>query len=215
MPSGSRPYRTRGSDRLRMAAAIAVSVLAVLAGILLVNLFNPQSDSDDDVTAAGASPIRTESAERTSPPEPAESAASTAPAPSTRPAEPTDEATTRPPAPTTAAATPKPGSDPAGPHAFAPVIVLNNSRIAKLADRAADKVEAAGFKVERTGNYVGQYNVPVTTVFYDPEDAEAARTLLETVPGIDRMVPRAETRIIETDTLILVITRDFPAGDQP
>ncbi|CUU57733.1 LytR cell envelope-related transcriptional attenuator [Parafrankia irregularis] len=210
MPSGSHPYRNRGSDRLRTAAATAVAVLAVLAGILLVNLFN--GDTDDEVAAAGASPTRAASAEPT---RPAETTEPTRPAESTRPAETTEPTPSRQATPTTAPATPKPGSDPAAPHVVAPVIVLNNSRIAKLADRAADKVEAAGFKVERTGNYVGQYNVPVTTVFYDPEDAEAARTLLETVPGVDRMVPRAETRIVETDTLILVITRDFPAGDQP
>ncbi|EFC82412.1 LytR C-terminal domain-containing protein [Parafrankia sp. EUN1f] len=213
MPSGSHPYRNRGSDRLRTAAATAVAVLAVLAGILLVNLFN--GDTDDEVAAAGASPTRAESAEPTRPAETTEPTRPTRPAESTRPAETTEPTPSRQATPTTAPATPKPGSDPAAPHVFAPVVVLNNSRIKGLADRAADKVEAAGFKVERVNNYVGQYNVPVTTVFYDPEDAEAARTLLETVPGVDRMVPRAETRIIETDTLILVITRDFPAGDQP
>ncbi|WP_018636289.1 LytR C-terminal domain-containing protein [Parafrankia elaeagni] len=200
MPSGSHDtFRHREGDRLRMAAATAVAVLAVLAGILLVNLFNGPPDSDPDDAA---------------PPPPA--VADTPSQPSTPPQTPTRSPT--PTAVPTPPPSPMPQSAPAAPAAprvFAPVVVLNNSRIKGLADDAADRVEAAGFRVERVGNYLSRYNVPVSTVFYDPEDADAARTLLETVPGVERMVPREETRIIETDTLILVVTRDFPAGNQP
>jgi hypothetical protein len=89
-------------------------------------------------------------------------------------------------------------------------VIFNNSRIAKLADAAVAPVEAAGFRVERVGNYNATYNVPVTTVFYDAGDEAAARTMLATVPGVQRMMPRSQTRILSTGALILVVTRDFP-----
>ncbi|MEX5707266.1 MULTISPECIES: LytR C-terminal domain-containing protein [unclassified Parafrankia] len=218
MPRGSHDFsRHPGGDRLRMAGAALVAVLAVLAGILLVNLFNGSGDSDDGaapaVTGEPAAPSgepaqgadRPEDSSSPTPSERATPSRSPSPTPGPRPSPTPQSAPAQPPAaPATGA-----------PKVFAPVVVLNNSRIAGLADSAANRVEAAGFRVERVGNYLGQYNVPVSTVFYDPEDADAARTLLETVPGVERMVPRAETRIIETDTLILVVTRDFPTDDQP
>lgn len=92
-----------------------------------------------------------------------------------------------------------------------PVVVLNNSRISGLADAAAAQVQAAGFPVDRVGNYVSIYNVPESTVFYEDGHADAARALQRAVPGIKRTVPRSETRIISTGTLILVVTREFPA----
>ncbi|MEX5634305.1 LytR C-terminal domain-containing protein [Parafrankia sp. FMc2] len=210
MPSGSHDtFRHREGDRLRMAAATAVAVLAVLAGILLVNLFNGPPDSDPDEAASAAPAVGTPSRPST-PPQTPSGSPTRSPTPTAVPTPPPTPMPQSAPAEPPTAAPP-----PAAPRVFAPVVVLNNSRVAGLADDAADRVEAAGFRVERVGNYLSRYNVPVSTVFYDPEDADAARTLLETVPGVERMVPREETRIIETDTLILVITRDFPAGDQP
>ncbi|WP_020572848.1 LytR C-terminal domain-containing protein [Parafrankia discariae] len=217
MPRGSHDFsRHPGGDRLRMAGAAGVAVLAVLAGILLVNLLNGSGDSDGAAPAVAGGPAapsggptpgadRPEDSASPTPSERATPSRSPSPTPAPRPSPTPQSAPAQPPAP--------PGTG--APKVFAPVVVLNNSRIAGLADSAADRVEAAGFRVERVGNYLSQYNVPVSTVFYDPEDADAARTLLETVPGVGRMVPRAETRIIETDTLILVVTRDFPTDDQP
>ncbi|MCM3924429.1 LytR C-terminal domain-containing protein, partial [Frankia sp. AiPs1] len=123
---------------------------------------------------------------------------------------------TTPPAERPASPTPVPPPAPRSqrPTVTAPVVVLNNSRVSGLAEVAAGQVEAAGFPVERTGNFQSVYNVPVSTVFYDDDDAAAAQALKDAVPGIEKIVPRSQTRIVSTDTLILVITRDFPADPE-
>jgi hypothetical protein len=97
---------------------------------------------------------------------------------------------------------------------FATVTIFNDSRIPGLAQDAIAPVEAAGFTVDRVGNFLSVYDTPVTTVFFDPEDEAAARTMLDTVPGVERMVPRAQTSILGTGTLILVVTRDFPVNSE-
>ncbi|ABD13739.1 hypothetical protein ThrDRAFT_01248 [Frankia casuarinae] len=207
-----RPHRWR-PDRLHTLGAGVVAVLAVLAGILVVNLLNGSSNTDGSTTQVAA-PTRsarpgTDQAGggRTTPAPPPHRAAAPAPGPR---ATKTASASPKPtPAPSASTATKPPA--PPGPKATAPVVVLNNSRIAGLAEVAAKQVESAGFRVERVGNYQSIYNVPVTTVFYDDADADAARALKEAMPGIESIVPRSKTRIVSTDTLILVITRDFPA----
>ncbi|WP_462186153.1 MULTISPECIES: LytR C-terminal domain-containing protein [unclassified Frankia] len=207
-----RPHRRR-PDRLHTLGAGVVAVLAVLAGILVVNLLNGPSDADGSTTQVAAP---THSARpgtdqagggRTTPAPSPHRAAATSPAPgpgATKTAPASLEPT---PAPSASTATKPPA--PPGPKATAPVVVLNNSRVAGLAEVAAKQVESAGFRVERVGNYQSIYNVPVTTVFYDDDDA--ARALKEAMPGIESIVPQSKTRIVSTDALILVITRDFPA----
>jgi hypothetical protein len=93
---------------------------------------------------------------------------------------------------------------------FAPVTIFNHSRIKGQAQAAVERVEAAGFRVDRVGNFIATWNTPVTTVYYDPEHAAAARTMLERVRGVERAVPRSKTDILPTGTLILVVTKDFP-----
>jgi hypothetical protein len=93
---------------------------------------------------------------------------------------------------------------------FTTVTIYNDSRVQGLAQAAVAPVEAAGFTVDRVTGYYSRYDVPVTTVFYDPEDEAAARTMLDTVAGVERMIPRSDTDIRETGTLILVVTKDFP-----
>ncbi|CAJ65319.1 MULTISPECIES: LytR C-terminal domain-containing protein [Frankia] len=199
----------RRADRLHAVAAGAVAVLAVLAGILLVNLVNGSSDPERPKPVAApahtpddAGPSPSASAHRTTPA--ASPTRRPSPAATTPPAE-------RPPSPTPA---PPPAAQSHRPTVTAPVVVLNNSRVSGLAEVAAGRVEAAGFTVERTGNFQSVYNVPVSTVFYDDDDAAAAQALKDAVPGIEKIVPRSQTRIVSTDTLILVITRDFPADPE-
>jgi hypothetical protein len=93
---------------------------------------------------------------------------------------------------------------------FEPVVILNNSRIQGQADAAVERVEAAGFRVDRVGNYLSTYDVPVPTVFYDPGHEAAARTMRDRVPGIKMIKPKSETDIHSPDPLILVVTKDFP-----
>ncbi len=195
----------RPADRLHAVVAGAVAVIAVLVGILLVNLLNGKSDPEppNPVTAPsrapdGGSPSPSPSVHRTTP----------AVSPTHRPS----PAATTPPAERPASAAPaQPGRR---PPVTAPVVVLNNSRISGLAEKAAGQVEAAGFPVERTGNFQSLYDVPVSTVFYDDSDAAAAQALKDAIPGIEKIVPRSQTRIVSTDALILVITRDFPADPE-
>jgi hypothetical protein len=179
-----------------------VAILAVLAGILLVNLLNSPSDHgpvSGSASRPGASATPAPTGATSSGPASGRPTASTSPRS-------THAATT--PAPRPSAGRSAAPSGP--PRVFAPVVIFNDSRISRLADAAVAPVEAAGFRVERVGNYNSTYNVPATTVFYDAGDEAAARTMLATVPGVQRMVPRSQTRILQTGTLILVVTRDFP-----
>jgi hypothetical protein len=90
---------------------------------------------------------------------------------------------------------------------FAPVSVYNNSRIQGLGSQAAKKVRAAGFEVKRVTGVFGQW--AKTTVYYDPPQQAAAQTLIGLVPGIERALPRPRW-LLRTNTLILIVTRDFP-----
>ncbi|SNQ52074.1 conserved hypothetical protein [Frankia canadensis] len=204
---GRRRAPARRSDRLRGLWAAAVAILAVLAGILLVNLVNGGSDpgrSGGPVAAPTRSPdAATLEPSRSATPSARPTSASPKPSPpASSAARPTD---TPPPAPASAGGQPGP---------TAPVVVLNNSRITGLADVAARRVAAAGFPVERKGNYVSVYDVPVSTIFYDDTHEDAAKALQAAVPGIEKIVPRSQTRIVVPGALILVITRDFPADPE-
>jgi len=206
---GRRRAPAQRSGRLRGLWVAAVAIIAVLVGILVVNLVNGAPDPKDahgPVAAPTRSPERSglgPSASSSTPPSPSHrpSPAASTPA-SPKPAPSTPGSTTAPPAP---------AGDAAHPAAVAPVVVLNNSRITGLADVAARRVQAAGFPVERTGNYQSIYNVPVSTVFYEDSHEDAAKALQAAVPGIEKIVPQSQTRIVVPGDLILVITRDFPA----
>ncbi|MCM3886398.1 LytR C-terminal domain-containing protein [Frankia sp. R82] len=198
----------RGS-RLRGVWAGIIAILAVLVGILVVNLVNGE-DAGKDPSAPIAAPSRTplDAGLGTAAVTPS---ATHSTAPTRRPS----PATTAPPSPQPSAAPPAAG--PAGQPGASfttPVAVLNNSRIKGLAESAAKQVTDAGFQVSRTGNFQSTYNVPVPTVFYADGQAQAAQALKDAIPGIERIVPRSETRIVVEDPLILVITRDFPADPE-
>jgi hypothetical protein len=198
---GRRRAQARRSDRLRGVWAGVIAILAVLAGILLVNLFNGTPDPQrPGAPVAAATPS----------PDGAALGSSRSASPSPRPNPSASRAADKPPAPTSAPAT----ATRPGPAVTVPVVVLNKSRIAGLAEAAARRVEAAGFPVARTGNFQSTYNVPVPTVFYDDAHLAAAQALKDAVPGIQKLVPRSQTQIVSTDPLILVITRDFPADPE-
>jgi hypothetical protein len=90
------------------------------------------------------------------------------------------------------------------------VVILNDSRISGLADAAVERVQAAGFHVDRVGSYQGKFNVPVPTVFYDAGHEAAAQAMLERIPGVKKIVPKSDTDIRSPEPLILVVTKDFP-----
>nr|MDT0664201.1 LytR C-terminal domain-containing protein [Micromonospora sp. DSM 115978] len=174
-PSGDGPRRR--TDRLHGLVAGAVAVLAVLVGIFLVNLLNDPSDDDSSATSA-TSPTTsvTPPATTVGPPSPSEPPATSERPPTSSPA--TTSAPSSPsPAGTTPAADPPPAT---AQREFATVTIFNDSRISGLAQEAIAPVEAAGFTVDRVGNFLSVYDTPVTTVFYDPEHEAAARTMLDT-----------------------------------
>jgi hypothetical protein len=86
-----------------------------------------------------------------------------------------------------------------------PLLVLNDSRIAGLAARAARDFHAAGWPIAGTGNYAGQ--VPRTTVFYAPGQRAAARLLMSRFPAITRLLPRF--RGLPGSGLTVVVTRYY------
>lgn len=206
------PVRRR-PDRLHGVVAGIIAVLAVLTGILVVNLLNgspgPQ-DSAGPVVAPSRTPQRDALGSATPSASPsARPSRSASPSPSTSPSSPAE----RSPEPSAApAASSAPAAGTAQrPAVREPVVVLNNSRVRGLADSAARQVSAAGFPVARTGNYISTYNVEVPTVFYEDAHRGAAEALMAAIPAIKKIVPRSETQIAVPDPLILVITRDFPA----
>jgi len=87
-----------------------------------------------------------------------------------------------------------------------PVTVLNNSRRTGLADRAAQRFEAAGWPVTATGNLRGR--IPVTTVYYDAGLEASAQALAAAFDGITRVLPRFAS--LPARGVVVVVTREFP-----
>jgi len=195
-PAAPPPRGPARAGRLRTAGAGLIAVLAVAAGILLVNLLHdPKSGQHANASRASTpAPVTNHAPGATTSNHPS-GAASPA-----RPSSPSSSAR---------AATPPP---PAVAGAVAPVVILNDSKIDGLADAASGPVRAAGFTVDRVGGYVSTYNVPVTTVFYEDSLKPAAENLQHRVPGIVKVEPIAGTdiKLYEPGKLIMVVTRDFP-----
>nr|MDT0664166.1 LytR C-terminal domain-containing protein [Micromonospora sp. DSM 115978] len=93
------------------------------------------------------------------------------------------------------------------------VVVLNDSRIGGLARAAATRVEAAGFVVDRVGNYRGMWNTPATTLYYEPGHEAAAQVLRARLPGVVRIANIDDTQIPRYGKLLLVVTKEFPVPD--
>ena len=107
-----------------------------------------------------------------------------------------------PPPPPAAAAPPAPA-----PPVEVPLLVLNNSRISGLADRAAADFRAGGWPVRDTGNSRGR--IRATTVYYPPGQEAVARELARRFPAVQRVLPRLPN--LPGDGLTVVVTRDYAA----
>ncbi|WP_052710879.1 LytR C-terminal domain-containing protein [Pseudofrankia sp. DC12] len=195
-PATPTPRRPARAGRLRAAGAGLIAVLAVAAGILLVNLLHDPKSGQHPIAsrASTPTPVTTQAPRATTSNHPSGAASSA-----------------RPSSPASSPRTPNPPPA-AGAGAVAPVVILNDSKIDGLADAASAPVRAAGFTVDRVGGYVSTYNVPVTTVFYEDNLKPAAENLQHRVPGIVKIEPIAGTdiRLYEPGKLIMVVTRDFP-----
>ena len=108
-----------------------------------------------------------------------------------------------PVAPAPAPAESAPAAAPAS--ALVPVTVLNNSRYAGLADRAAAEFRAAGWPVADTGNFRGR--IPSTTVYYEPGQEAVAREFARRFDAVVRVRPRFAT--LPARGLVVVVTRDY------
>ncbi len=83
--------------------------------------------------------------------------------------------------------------------------MLNNSRVAGLAERTAAGITRQGWPVRDTGNFTGR--IRATTVYYAPGQQDDARALAERFSGIERVLPRFAG--LPGEGLTLVLTRDF------
>jgi hypothetical protein len=116
------------------------------------------------------------------------------------------------PTPSPAVAVPRAAAPPVlpaptvAPPARQPVTVLNNSRIAGLAARSAERFTAGGWAVEAVGNFRGR--IPVTTVYYDPGLESTAREFAADFEGVVRVRPRFEG--LPAHGVVVVLTREFP-----
>lgn len=184
------------------ATLAVVGVLLAIGGVLLLS--DPQSGAGPVVAAAvsasGAPPAAVLPPATVARP----AATSAAPAATAFDAG-TPRAASEPAPRASAQPSPLPPSPAAGP-ALLPVTVLNNSRIAGLAEQAAVRLRNGGWPVARTGSFRGR--IPSTTAYYDsPASRTAARALAQRFPGIVRVRPRFAT--LPARGLVVVVTRDW------
>lgn len=107
----------------------------------------------------------------------------------------------------TTATRPTPGAaSPAVPPAPLPVLVLNNTRVAGLAARAAVTIRARNWPVRGTGNYRDR-RVSVTTVYYAAGEEGVARLFATRFPAVRLVLPRPVG--LPGTGLTVVLTRDF------
>jgi hypothetical protein len=187
-PTGARGVITR-------LAAPVTAVVVVVAVILLLIWINGRS-GDGSGKPVGAGPASHQPL-----PTPDGSPTATHRSPSPSPSHHHHQAAPR----KTHPAAPSPSeSSPAITAAFAPVEVLNNSRIHGLAHHVAAEVEGRGWTISQIGNLRGR--VAETTLYYPPGGFDAAEHLAHDFGQIQRLEPQSEGGLSST-SLVLVVTR--------
>ena len=89
-----------------------------------------------------------------------------------------------------------------------PLVVLNNTLVVGLAERAKVRFQAGGWTVTSTGNLVN--DIVSTCAYFDPADpgAEAAaRALQAQFPTIKRVAPKFAQ--LPAGPIVVVLTRDY------
>lgn len=92
----------------------------------------------------------------------------------------------------------------------APVRVYNNSTIHGLADRAANRLRHAGFKVTGVANYPGG-KIPTTTVYYRPGKHEKSTAGAVAKKIGAKCEPRFAGLKKASPGVILIVTKDYQA----
>jgi cytoskeletal protein RodZ len=187
---------TGASRALGRLAAPLVAVAVVVVVIVLLIWINGRSD-DSSSSAVVRPPSASAPSPATSP--------SVPPTPHKR-ATPSPSPPRHSPAPHRSAHhTAAPTSSPSTPApAFAPVEVLNNSRIKGLAHHVAAEVESRGWTISQVGNLRGR--VAETTVYYPDGGFAAAQHLQSEFGSIERLLPQSEGGL-HSSGLVLVVTR--------
>jgi hypothetical protein len=93
-----------------------------------------------------------------------------------------------------------------------PLVVLNNTTITGLAQRASAQFEAGGWTVTKYSNY--QNDILSTCAYYDPAvpDAEAAaRALRRQFPGIKRVKEQFSELAQWHSPIVVILTPDWAA----
>jgi cytoskeletal protein RodZ len=195
-----RPSSHRASSGARRAltrlAAPITAVAVVVAVVVLLIWINGRSE-DSSTPAVATAPS-------------AAAAPSASPSPSPSPSRSPRPTST----PTKVGPTPVPtphqsrhhASPPASPSTapFAPVEVLNNSRIHGLAHHVAAEVESRGWTISQVGNLHGR--VAETTLFYPLGGFSAAQHLAAEFGSIQRLEPQSDGGV-DSSGLVLVVTR--------
>jgi hypothetical protein len=196
-----RPARAPRPPRLPPGRAVAGALVAVAGvalgiGTLLWATEAPPSAGPAAVTAAGAESAPAEPDALDEPavedPPAAEGAADPV-SPAVAPPAPA------PPPPAPAPVEARPAAD------EPPLLVLNNSRIPGLAERAARRFEAGGWPVRDTGSLRGR--IRATTVYYPSGQRAAAEELARRFPEVRRVLPRLAG--LPGTGLTVVVTRDL------
>jgi hypothetical protein len=187
------PHARRGAHRAGrdIVAALVPSLLAVLAVSALVTALLVWRGQDPQAPVAAGNHAT------------ASSTASASVSPSatrstSHPATTTPRATT----PATATSTAPAATTAAG---RLQVVVLNQTRRAGLAGKAADRLRAKGWVV-RTGNFSG--NVPATTVYYPPGQQQEAAQVAAALPTSPRV--RVRFGNLSTTRLTVIVTDSYP-----
>lgn len=178
--------------RVATSSALAVLIVAAVVAVLVVVAGNAPRPDDPPRAADAADFLTATPTHSAGPTRSTASTASTAPTASTR-AAPGRARRTHASSPTATSVLPT-----------IPVAVLNETTRRGLAAGVAAALEARGWRVSGTGNFVG--NVPATTVYY-PSGSRAAARVLARHEGTDRLRPSFPG--IRRDVLTLILAKDY------
>jgi hypothetical protein len=92
-----------------------------------------------------------------------------------------------------------------------PLVVLNNTTVPKLAERAKSTFLAGGWQVTSIGNL--QNNILSTCAYYDPAvpgAQQAAQALMQQFPAIRRVAPKFAE--LPAGPIVVVLTPDYVSG---
>lgn len=196
-----------GSPRPGRVAGVALLGLAAVA--LIIGLITALGGNGDGLADGNQPPTHTTRS--------ATDTITSGKPPTTRPS--SSKSSSVPPTTTTAkppsgSQTQPPGGDGNGESTkTVPVRVLNNSKIQGLAARAEADLKADGWNVVAKGAYSAT-NVPTTTVYYRPGNAEEEATARAIAAEFGfEVAPRLKTLENQPPGVIVIVTKEYANAD--